>query len=128
MRAFLTCLALLLAAGCSGREASGRDYTVRGQVRQLPDPAASANDLSIAHEAIDDWTTRDGTVQGMDPMTMPFEVAEEVSLDGIEVGDVIEFTLHVDWGAETEVEITRVRELPAGTKLTFREAKPPREP
>ena len=128
MRALLTCLALLLAAGCSGREASGRDYVVRGQVRQLPGPAGSAHELSISHEAVDDWTTRDGVVQGMDPMTMPFEVAEGVSLEGIEVGDVIEFTLHVDWGADTEVEITRVHELPAGTKLVFREAKPPREP
>ncbi|HKV09386.1 MAG TPA: copper-binding protein [Thermoanaerobaculia bacterium] len=117
---------LLLAAGCTAQGGGpGRDYTVRGQVRQLPDPATPGSGLYLSHEAIDDWVGRSGEVEGMDPMTMPFEVADGVSLEGIQVADVIEFTLHVDWKADVPVEITRIRELPVGTKLVFREAKPP---
>jgi Cu/Ag efflux protein CusF len=126
-RALAAAAVLLLAAGCAGKS-SGRDYTVRGQVRQIPDPATPGSGLYIGHEAIDDWRGRSGEVEGMDPMTMPFEVADGVSLEGIEPADVIEFTLHVDWEADTPVEITRIRELPAGTQLVFREAKPPGKP
>lgn len=124
-RAFAAVAVLLLAAGCAAKGGSGRDYTVRGQVRQLPDPATPGSGLYISHEAIDEWVGRSGEVEGMDPMIMPFEVADGVSLEGIAVADVIEFTLHVDWDADTPVEITRIRELPAGTKLVFREARPP---
>jgi hypothetical protein len=120
-------LALLATAGCGEPKtaAAGRDYTVRGQVRQLPDPANPASGLWLIHEAVDDWAGRDGKVEGMDSMSMPFEVADGVPLTGIDVNDAIEFTLHVDWEAETPVEITRVKELPPGTKLEFREARPP---
>jgi Copper binding periplasmic protein CusF len=119
-------LALLAAAGCA--RDSGRDYTVRGQVRQLPDPAnPAASGLYISHEAIDDWAGRSGEVEGMDPMNMSFEVAEGVSLEGIQPGDIVEFTLHADWEASPPVEITALRELPPGTRLVFREARPPRK-
>jgi hypothetical protein len=39
---------------------------------------------------------------------------------------VIEFKLHVDWEAEPAVEIVEIRELPSGTKLVYRAAKPPK--
>ena len=116
----------MVVAGCA-EQSSGRDHTVRGQVRQLPDPANPAGGFFVSHEAIDDWVGRDGTVVGMDPMTMSFAVAEGVSLEGLQRGDVIEFTLHADWEASPPVEITAIRKLPPGTKLVFREAKPPRE-
>lgn len=122
--------ALMVVAGCTKQEkqSSGRDYTVRGQVRQLPDPAnPAAGQFFVSHEAIDDWVGREGKIVGMDPMTMSFEVAEGVSLEGLQRGDVIEFTLHVDWKASPPVEITAIRKLPPGTRLVFREAKPPRE-
>jgi Cu/Ag efflux protein CusF len=127
-RALKVAAVLLLAVGCTGKGSSGRDYTVRGQVRQIPDPATPGSGLYLSHEAIDDWAGRSGEVEGMDPMTMPFEVADGVSIEGIEPTDVIEFTLHVDWEADTPVEITRIRELPPGTKLDYREAKPPGKP
>jgi hypothetical protein len=114
---------LLLAAGCGEKRPAGRDYTVRAQVVQPPDAATG---LYIYHEAIDDWVSRDGKMDGMDPMAMPFPVAKGVPLTGIQANDKVEVTLHVDWDADTPVEITRVRELPPDTKLTFRAAKPPR--
>lgn len=121
-------MAALSLAGCFGEEAeSGRTYTVRGQVTQLPDPNNPGTGLYLNHEAIDDFVSRDGEMVGMDPMTMPFQVDEEVPLEGIGVGDVVEIELHVDWGAETEAEIVGIRELPPGTKLVFRAAKPPKQ-
>lgn len=120
----------LLAAGCSGAEETdgaegrGHTYTVRGQVTQLPDPRNPGSGIHISHEAIDDYVGRSGKVEGMDPMNMPFLVAEGVSLEGIAPRDVVEFDLRVDWEAERSVEITRIRELPPGTKLVFRAAEP----
>ena len=126
-RRTLFLLAVLSLAGCSGEEAeSGRTYTVRGQVTQLPDPNNPGTGLYVNHEAIDDFVDREGEVVGMDPMPMPFPVDEKVSLEGIVPGDVVELELHVDWGAETEAEIVGIRELPPGTKLEFRAAKPPK--
>jgi Cu/Ag efflux protein CusF len=122
----LACAALLLAAGCGGaRGEGGRDYTLRAQVAQAPDPANPAAGLYLYHEAIDDWVSRDGKVEGMDPMTMPFPVAPGIPLTGLAAGDKVEVTLHADWSADTAIQITRIRELPAGTRLDFRAARPP---
>lgn len=118
-------LVILSLAGCSGGE-SGRTYTVRGQVTQLPDPNNPGTGLYVNHEAIDDFVDREGEMVGMNPMNMSFQVDEDVSLEGIGTGDVVEFKLRVDWGADTEAEIVEIRELPAGTKLEFRAAKPPK--
>lgn len=129
-RRTLFLLAVLSLAGCSGSsggEESGRTYTVRGQVTQLPDPSNPGTGLYLNHEAIDDFVSRDGEIVGMDPMTMSFLVDEEVPLEGIGVGDVVEIELHVDWGAETEAEIVEIRELPPGTKLVYRAARPKKE-
>jgi hypothetical protein len=119
---------LLLAAGCGHESRQRRAYSVRAQVVQTPDPANHAAGLYLYHEAIDEWMSRDGKVDGMDPMAMPFPVAKEVSLLGLQANDKVEVTLNVDWTADTPVEITRVRELPPDTELVFRAAKPPRNP
>jgi hypothetical protein len=129
-RAFRWSLLLLAVsshAGWSGGKESGRTYTVRGQVTQLPDPANPGTGLYLNHEAVDDFVSRDGEVVGMDPMAMSFPVNVKVSLVGLQVGDVVEFKLHVDWGGQPEVEIVEIRELPAGTKLVFRAARPPKD-
>lgn len=119
-----------LTAGCArqGRDAGegeGRVYTVRGEVRQLPNPAQPGSGLYILHQEIPDFTNREGQAVGMEPMTMPFPVAEEVSLEGVQPGDPVEFELLVDWEGSPEVQITGLRELPAGTKLDF---EPPPQP
>lgn len=126
-RWILLLLVILSLAGCSGGRESGRTYTVRGQVVQLPDPSNPGTGLYLNHEAVDDFVGRDGEMVGMDPMSMSFPVNGKVPLAGLQVGDVVEFKLHVDWGAEPEVEIVEIRELPAGTKLEFRAARPPKK-
>jgi hypothetical protein len=127
-------LLALLLAGCSGPKTpqgggkNARTYTVRGQVEKLPGTAAGDRELTVRHEAVDDFTSRDGQVTGMDSMAMGFPLAREASVEGIAPGDVIELKLRVDWEAENPAEmteITEVRKLPPGTKLDFREARPP---
>lgn len=116
------------AAGGTGAAASptARTYTVRAQVTRLPEPGQAPVSLWLRHEAIHDFVGRDGKVTGMDAMAMPFDLAEGVALDGIEAGDIVEFTLVVDWEAEDPVHVTAVRELPPDTKLVFAAAEPPR--
>jgi hypothetical protein len=120
----LTTLILLTACKAPQSAHQGRTYTARGQVVQLPDPAQPGSGLYLSHEAIDDFVDREGKTVGMDPMSMPFQVAKGVSLAGIVPSDIVEFELTVDWQAETPVEITRVRKLPPGTRLVFRAAQP----
>ncbi len=119
---------LLLALGCGKEAQGGRDYTVRAQVVTTPDPARPAEGLYLYHEAIDDWMGRSGEVEGMDTMSMPFPVAQGVPFAEIQANDKVEVTLHVDWGADTPVEITGIRELPPDIELVFRAAKPPQNP
>jgi hypothetical protein len=119
-------LAVLLAAGCARKE-RGHNYVVRGQVVELPSPA-NGNLLQLHHEAVDGFVTREGRVEGMDSMTMPFLVARNVSLRDIRTGDKIEVILHVDWQADRAVEITGLRKLAPDQKLDFRAARPPGRP
>jgi Cu/Ag efflux protein CusF len=128
LRPFLLLALLpLLAAGCGGRaeeKAGGNTYTIRAKVQQLP--TQENGGLMLEHEPIDNYVARSGRVEGMDSMTMPFPVAKDVSLEGIQAGDIVEVQLHIDWDAEErQVEIISVRELPPDTKLHFGEAKPP---
>lgn len=114
----------LLAAGCGGRteeRTAGNTYTVRARVQQLP---SQGSGLYLEHEAIDNYVARSGKVEGMDSMTMPFPVGDDVSLEGIQPEDIVEVQLHIDWEADRPVEITAIRELPRDTQLDFRLAKP----
>ena len=100
-----------------------RDWYKReicGKILQLPDPALPASDLQIQHEPIPSFANGKGEVVGMRAMAMPFPVAPAVSLDGLAVDDLVEFTFEVRWGEEgPRWRVTRITELPAGTTLDF---------
>lgn len=100
-------------------------YETRGQVTALPDPSNPLTNLRIRHEPIHDFVSIDGEVVGMDSMNMPFPVTEGVSLEGIEVGDPVSFTLEVDWDGDPAYRLTRIGVLPEGTGLTWGDAVPP---
>ena len=120
----LLCILLPGITGCSGgghEPAKGHDYTVRARVEEVPNRSSG---LYVTHEAIDDWVSRSGKVEGMSSMSMPFPIAPEVSVEGLQPGDVVEMKLHVDWEADLAVQITGLRKLPADTRLEFRDAKP----
>jgi hypothetical protein len=121
-------LAVLPLAVACGTKPAGRDYTFRAQMVQAPDPANPGAGLYLYHEAIDDWMGRDGKVEGMDSMAMSYPVAAGVPLTGIQTNDKVQVTIHVDWQADTPVEIIRIQKLPPQTELVFRAAKPPRNP
>src|ERR1043166_2134629 len=105
----LLLLALLFCLGCSDR---GTVYTSRGEVLGLPSASSNPRQLYLMHEAIDNYVDREGKVSGMDTMGMPFPVGQRVSLDGIAVGDIIEFDLRVDGeSGDRAVGISRVPEL-----------------
>lgn len=118
----LALLAPLLPSACAQKSGPVDRYDVRAEVMQLPE--GPNLDLLIRHEAIDGFADRDGKKVGMDPMSMPFPVAEGVSLAGLKVGDVIRCTLEVDWQQRSPVKISALEKLPAGTRLTFRAAHP----
>jgi len=119
-----------------------KTYIVRGQIVGLPAEGRPFDELQIHHEAIPDFTDRDGNVMGsknmagmegmkdmkdtkpmatgMKAMTMPYPVAKGLSLDGLAIGDFIEFTFDVTWGKDYPTyAITKITKLPADTKLDF---------
>jgi Cu/Ag efflux protein CusF len=128
----LTLAGALLAMGPGCREggsrsgdappANARRYTVRGEIVRLPSPAA-ARQVSLRHEPIDDFANEAGAVVGMGSMVMPFDVAPEVALDDVRVGDKVEVRIAVSWSPPV-LRVEQLRKLPAETVLRFGEAHP----
>jgi Cu/Ag efflux protein CusF len=126
--ALATSILVACGSGDGGGKASApaagaRRYTVRAQVVELPDAKAPKRSLEIRHEAIDDFEDASRRVVGMDSMVMPFALAPEVSLEGVRVGDAVEVVIAVGWEPPS-LRIERLRELPEGTALRFRKARP----
>lgn len=86
-------------------------YVVRGTIRQLP--AKPGGELFIRHEPIPDYMNREGKVVGMHAMTMPFWVADGVSIDGLAPGDQVEFTFESQWHPRPEDKIVAIRKIDA---------------
>ena len=121
---FLLVMAGLALFGCGQDDSTSQPavvhtYDVRGVVRQLPRPAAPQPEIWIHHESISDFVDISGKVKGMDSMTMPFFPAQELSLDGIAVGDKVTFKLEVDWQAMPPAHVTAIEKLPADTPLEW---------
>ena len=146
MRSFVTLPLRALAAGafltlaaCGGAEPEPADnpeptaaaagsaevYTLRAEVVEMPDPTDPTTGFYLHHEPIHRFRNMDGEVDGMDSMTMPFAVGDDVSLEGISEGDKVEFDLSVDWEGDPMMEIVRVEVIPSDTQLDFGKAQPP---
>jgi Cu/Ag efflux protein CusF len=100
-------------------------YRVRGEIARLP--ASPGGEISIRHESIPAFRDRQGEVVGMMAMIMPFGVAPDASLDGLAVGDRVDFRLDIRWSASPPTAVGDFRKLPPGTRLEFdaaREAQP----
>jgi len=91
-------------------------YTVRGVITALPQQSRNG-EMRVHHEAIPDFTDRDGNVVGMRSMTMPFPLAPDVSTDGLQLGDKIRFRLEVRWNVGPTVRIASLELLPGSTPL-----------
>lgn len=96
-------------------------YTVRGRIVMLPEAGKPLSDLQIHHEPIETLVNPNGTV-GMPAMIMPFPVAKGVSLDGLAVGDAVEFTFaHWTKPGSRGYEVRTIAKLAADTKLNLPE-------
>src|ERR1043165_7939415 len=91
-------------------------YVVRGKIADLPKPEKPGSSRQIQHEAISDFVGQKGPAP-MKSMTMPFPVAKGVSLDGLAIGDIVEFTFEVRWNSQPHSQITKIVKLPADTQL-----------
>jgi len=131
MRRVLTLLAIvsLGLAGCGGSSPSPKshgqvaEYTVRGRITALPDPARPASQLVVHHEPIPSFMSG-GEVVGMDEMQMPFPtIAHGVSLEGLEIGTAVSMVFEVEYDPETKTPMTirvlRIQALSPDTKLTI---------
>ena len=123
---------LALFAGCGrapkpAAPGTHQTYQVRGQIVQLPQAGAADQSLYIHHEAIADFIDQFGQKEAMMAMTMPFQVAQGVPLQGLAVGDKVIFSLDVDW-PDNRIEITRITRLPAHTMLDFGPTKAMTQP
>lgn len=107
------------ATPTSGDREPDQVYTVRGEIRQLPDGENPAMGLQIRHESIPDFVNRDGDVVGMRPMIMQFTPAPDLDLSALVVGDKISFTFDVDWDGAPLMLVTEIEPLPADTELDF---------
>lgn len=104
--------------GPSGAVGAPVKYTVRGVVKQLPIKDNPRTSLQIHHEAIPTFA-KGGKVIGMHEMTMEFPLGPGVSLEGIKVGDKVEFDFEVVESPSTRYYVTRIVGLAAETKLNL---------
>ena len=95
-------------------------YFTRALVVALP---ADGQELELKHEAIPTFLSIKGEMIGMQAMQMPFPLGEGVSIEGIEVGDKVEFTFEVDW--DPGYYIVSISALPDETELDFSKKDPP---
>lgn len=100
-------------------------YVVRGKIIDLPDPARATSEFVVHHEAIDNFVNaQTNQVVGMGSMEMPFPLAKDVKLEGLQVGDVVEITFEDFYKPSRKYQVIKVTKLPAETALEFRAAKP----
>ncbi len=113
-------LAGLMVTGC-GREASTsqdqskvHSYETRGIIKTMP--AKAGEPIEIRHEAVPNFKNDEGKTVPMDSMQMPFQISDDVSLEGLSEGDKIKFTFDWNWG-DYSMKVTSIEKLPADTQL-----------
>lgn len=113
-------------SGCSGEDGGAvpaaevvHTYTVRGRIVSLPGAEDPASELRIHHEAIDTFKSAGGEAAPMKAMTMTFPPAAGVSLDGLAVGDAVEFVFRMQWEPSVAMSTTSIKKLPAETELAI---------
>ena len=92
-------------------ESTGHDYKVTGEIVRMPGAGSASREVFIRHEKIPDFVDIDGSVVGMEAMTMPFPVAEGIKLDEFKVGDKVAFNYHFDWKGKPPEMITSLKKV-----------------
>ena len=126
--AFVTLLAVM-TGGCQSKHSvpsksaasqQGTTYTyhLRGIIKGLPQSGQLPPSLTIKVGPIIHWVGLSGKVEPMMAMTMPYQLAHGVTLNGITTGEKVAFTYQVNWTADRMV-ITQIKPLPANTVINF---------
>lgn len=108
-----------LASPSAAPAPNTQTYTIRGRIEQLPDPAVKGSMLQIHHERIEGWVNRKGEAKGMNSMVMPFPPAEGVSLEGLAIGDLVEFKAEFDFTRLLPQRTVAITKLPPDTALNI---------
>ncbi len=88
-------------------------FTVRGVVKKLPSgQPGPRRELLVKHEEIPEYRDRSGKVVGMMAMTMPFYLAPQLSLEGIQVGDAVELSVEQRIEPRFSDEVVAIRKTP----------------
>ncbi len=99
---------------------------ILGIVATLPEAGKPGSEFKIHHEHIPEFKTKEGGVfvtadgvPGMKSMVMSFPLGEEITLEGLEVGDKVRFSFDVNWGGTPPWVVTKVEEIDPGTEIDF---------
>ncbi len=91
----------------------------RGRITALPvEGSPTERDLRIHHENMPEFKNKNGNL-GMNAMIMPFPLGEGVSLEGLSVGQPVEFDWEVNWEGSPPYYVVAIRPLPEDTVLDF---------
>ena len=98
-----------------------------GEITMLPVANDPSTDLKIHHQHIPNFKSADGSIKtnskgiaGMMSMTMPFPLAEGVSIESLSIGDKIKFTFEVVWtDARPSWEVTSIEKIDQSTEIDF---------
>lgn len=129
----IACAVCVALPACSKKSESSTspaikvaEYTLRGRIATVPEPGKPAGGLQIHHEPIPEFKSNFNALpDGMAEMTMPFPLAEGVSLEAFKPRDAVEFTFAVDYdassGAVISYRVIRIAPLAPGASLQINE-------
>lgn len=86
-------------------------FTVKGIIKGMPGDGLAANEILVKHQPIPDYRDENGTVVGMMAMTMPFYLAEGVSLNGIKAGDSVELKVEQHLKPKFTEEVASIKKV-----------------
>lgn len=86
-------------------------YTVKGVVKGMPGDGLAKNEILVKHAPIPDYRDDSGAIVGMMAMTMPFYLAEGVSLNGIQEGDTVEMKVEQHLSPKFTEEVASIKKL-----------------
>ena len=86
-------------------------FTVKGIIKGMPGDGLAKNEVLVKHGPIPDYRDESGTITGMMGMTMPFYLAEGVSLNGIKAGDSVEMKIEQHLHPKFTEEVTSIKKV-----------------
>lgn len=86
-------------------------FTVKGIIKGLPGDGRATNEILVKHQPIPDYRDDTGKITGMMAMTMPFYLADGVSLSGIKAGDSVELKVEQHLKPEFTEKVTSIKRV-----------------